>query len=224
MSHICILSEQNDLTRDIASQLARAGHSVDIIGGNDGFVRQAREKHYDLVLLGIDHRPSISRVTELSKHIKKETSLPLMALVSQDALGRLEGRLPLDDFVITPCDIRELLLRISRLLQSNQTRDEGKIIACGGLTVNLVKCEVTLAGKIIPLTYREYQLLRFLMNYRGRVFSREELLNSVWGDDYYGGDRTVDVHIRRLRSKLENPHQVFIETVRNIGYRFREDN
>ena len=224
MSHICILSEQNDLTRDIASQLARAGHSVDIIGGNDGFVRQAREKHYDLVLLGIDHRPSISRVTELSKHIKKETSLPLMALVSQDVLGRLEGRLPLDDFVITPCDIRELLLRISRLLQSNQIRDEGKIIACGGLTVNLAKCEVTLAGKIIPLTYREYQLLRFLMNYRGRVFSREELLNSVWGDDYYGGDRTVDVHIRRLRSKLENPHQVFIETVRNIGYRFREDN
>jgi DNA-binding response OmpR family regulator len=223
LSHICILSGQNDLTSDIASQLAREGHVVDIIGVNDGFVRQVREKHYDLVLLGIDHRPSLSRVSELSKQIKKEIALPLMALVSRDALERLEGRLPLDDFVITPCDIRELLLRMARLLQSNQARDEGKIIAGGGLTVNLAKCEVTLGGKTIPLTYREYELLSFLMSYRGRVFSREELLNSVWGYDYYGGDRTVDVHIRRLRSKLENPHQVFIETVRNIGYRFRED-
>jgi two-component system alkaline phosphatase synthesis response regulator PhoP len=73
------------------------------------------------------------------------------------------------------------------------------------------------------LTFREYQLLKFLASNKGKVFTREALLNKVWGWDYYGGDRTVDVHIRRLRSKIEDPTHTFIETVRNIGYRLREN-
>jgi len=83
-------------------------------------------------------------------------------------------------------------------------------------------CEVTVDGRLVTLTFKEYELLRFLASNRGRVFTRDVLLNEVWGYDYYGGDRTVDVHIRRLRSKIEDSTHIFIETVRNIGYRFRK--
>lgn len=89
--------------------------------------------------------------------------------------------------------------------------------------IDPAQCEVTLEGEVVELTFKEYELLRFLASNRGRVFTREALLNWVWGYDYYGGERTVDVHVRRLRSKIEDSKHVFIETVRNIGYRFKKD-
>ena len=95
------------------------------------------------------------------------------------------------------------------------------MIKCGGLIIDLARCEVTVSGVTVELTFKEYELLKFLASNKGRVFTREALLNKVWGYDYYGGDRTVDVHIRRLRSKIEVSDYSFIETVRNIGYRFK---
>ena len=86
--------------------------------------------------------------------------------------------------------------------------------------IDTARCEVTVAGRPVLLTFKEYELLRFLASNPGRVFSRDSLLNRVWGYDYFGGDRTVDVHVRRLRSKIEPLGYSFIETVRNIGYRF----
>ena len=79
-----------------------------------------------------------------------------------------------------------------------------------------------MAGRLLALTFKEYELLKLLATNKGKVFTRESLLNEVWGYDYYGGDRTVDVHIRRLRSKIEDPTHTFIETVRNIGYKFKD--
>ncbi|MCH7809773.1 MAG: winged helix-turn-helix transcriptional regulator [Chloroflexi bacterium] len=87
--------------------------------------------------------------------------------------------------------------------------------------MDLANYTVHIAGRPVELTFKEYELLRFLAVNRHRVFSREALLNNVWGYDFYGGARTVDVHIRRLRSKIEDRHTTFIETVRNVGYRFR---
>jgi DNA-binding response OmpR family regulator len=87
--------------------------------------------------------------------------------------------------------------------------------------MDLANYTVHIAGRPVELTFKEYELLRFLAVNRDRVFSREALLNNVWGYDFYGGARTVDVHIRRLRSKIEEGHLTFIETVRNVGYRFR---
>ena len=95
-----------------------------------------------------------------------------------------------------------------------------EIIRCGDLVIDLAKCEVSIGDKIVILTFKEYQLLQFLSSNQGKVFTREALLNKVWGYEYYGGDRTVDVHIRRLRSKIEDSSHTFIETVRNIGYKF----
>jgi two-component system alkaline phosphatase synthesis response regulator PhoP len=94
------------------------------------------------------------------------------------------------------------------------------LIKCGDLVIDIAKYEVSIGGKLLALTFKEYELLKFLAKNRGRVFTRETLLNEVWGYDYYGGDRTVDVHIRRLRSKIEDSTHTFIETVRNIGYKF----
>jgi DNA-binding response OmpR family regulator len=127
-----------------------------------------------------------------------------------------------DDFVIEPCDVKDLELRVRRLLHTGSEGDGDQVVRCGDLAIDLAKCEVSVAGKQIELAFREYELLKFMATNRGRVYSRAQLLDKVWGYDYYGGDRTVDVHIRRLRSKIEDVDHTFIETVRSIGYRFKE--
>jgi DNA-binding response OmpR family regulator len=146
--------------------------------------------------------------------------IPLIALVSREKLNGLDSKV--DDFVVKPWEANEVTARIKRILRQKGSAGSEDIIKCGDLVIDLAKYEVSLSSKSIMLTFREYQLLKFLASNHGKVFTREALLNKVWGWDYYGGDRTVDVHIRRLRSKIENPTHTFIETVRNIGYRFRE--
>ncbi len=130
--------------------------------------------------------------------------------------------LSIDDFVVTPWETTEVAARIKRILGRTNNIGGEDIVGCGDLVIDAAKCQVSLGSKLITLTFREYQLLKFLASNQGRVFTRETLLNKVWGWDYYGGDRTVDVHIRRLRSKIEDRNHSFIETVRNIGYRFKE--
>ena len=127
-----------------------------------------------------------------------------------------------NDFILHPYDTAELKLRLKRILHNDNNTDS-ETFRSGDLVIDLERCEVSLAGKVVILTFREYELLKFLANNRGRTFSRDALLDKVWGYDYFGGDRTVDVHIRRLRSKIEDTDQSYIETVRNIGYRFRKD-
>jgi len=108
------------------------------------------------------------------------------------------------------------------MLQRRHAHLEGNNkLRCGDLVINLASREVFLANRPVTLAYKEYELLRFLLSNSDTVFTREALLNRVWGYDFYGGARTVDVHIRRLRSKIEGPGHAFIETVRNVGYRFR---
>jgi two-component system alkaline phosphatase synthesis response regulator PhoP len=143
----------------------------------------------------------------------------VIALMTLETLNRPEDYQGVDDFLVWPFDTRELIARAKRVLQKNISQDE--IIRAGDLEINLAHCEVRVEGKIVELTFKEYELLKFLAHDRGRVFTRETLLNKVWGYDYFGGDRTVDVHVRRLRSKIELSGQTFIETVRNIGYRFK---
>ena len=137
----------------------------------------------------------------------------------------INGHLGLsDDFVTKPYRLNELELRIKRLLLREPRVNNDEQIKRGDMIIDLAKYEVSVDGQPILLTFREYQLLKFLASSPGRVFSRETLLNKVWGYEYYGGDRTVDVHIKRLRTKIEDANHTFIETVRNIGYRLRGEN
>ena len=126
-----------------------------------------------------------------------------------------------DDFAGTTASGPELRARVRRLISAGT--DSRDVIKRGDLSIDTANCEVFLSGRLLELTFKEYELLRFLILNPGRVHTREVLLNRVWGHDYYGGDRTVDVHVRRLRSKIEDTSHTFIDTVRNVGYRFRRE-
>ena len=141
-----------------------------------------------------------------------------IAIVPEQRLGEVHS-LALDDFVLHPPNGEEVLARLTRLL-SLGFDETTHVIHFHDLTIDTANYSVALTGNLVDLTYKEYELLRFLATNPDRVFTREALLNRVWGYDYYGGSRTVDVHIRRLRAKIENRSHTFIDTVRNVGYRF----
>jgi DNA-binding response OmpR family regulator len=146
--------------------------------------------------------------------------MPLLILVSSAQLTHLAGRDDLfDDFAVWPAPVMELEVRISRLLWRGQP-PAADVVQYGPLALNLETYQAVLDGRPLDLTYMEYELLRFLATHPGKVFTREALLSRVWGYEYYGGARTVDVHIRRLRAKLGEEHAHLISTVRSVGYRF----
>jgi len=129
-------------------------------------------------------------------------------------------------FVILPEDGMQLLdnlpgiARIKALIKKVIPTDSKDLIKVDDLVIDVNRYEVLLNGSKVELTFKEYELLKFLASNKGRVYSRDQLLDKIWGYDYYGGTRTVDVHIRRLRSKIEDRKHTFIETLRNIGYKF----
>ena len=220
MFRALIVAEETERIRELSSGLAQKGFACSVATGGEDALEQVREQPPDLLLIAVDgsHDSGIGRLSWL----KRETGLPALGLVSRQALLALGGTDIADDFVVEPWDAVEVLAR-ARLALRRTSDAERDLIRCGDLVIDPERCEVSLSGRQVPLTFREYELLRFLAGNRGKVFTREALLNRVWGYDYYGGDRTVDVHIRRLRSKIEDPTHTFIETVRNIGYRLREE-
>jgi DNA-binding response OmpR family regulator len=146
---------------------------------------------------------------------------PLLLLVSAAQLPELELREDLfDDFCLTPFQPKELEARIAHLFWRTGRGTRPELVEYGTLVLNLETYQAAVAGRPLDLTYMEYELLKFLATHPGKVFTRETLLSRVWGYEYYGGARTVDVHIRRLRAKLGEEHANLISTVRSVGYRF----
>ena len=146
---------------------------------------------------------------------------PLLLIVPRDRLEDLELREDLfDDFVIGPVDPAELVARLKHLFWRTGSGTRPELIEYGKLLLNLETYQAAIDGAPLDLTYMEYELLKFLATHPGKVFTRETLLSRVWGYEYYGGARTVDVHIRRLRAKLSEEHAHLIQTVRSVGYRF----
>jgi DNA-binding response OmpR family regulator len=144
-----------------------------------------------------------------------------MLLVSGGQLAELEHRDDLfDDFCLTPFHPAELEARLRHLLASDVDVQRADLVEYAELTLNLETYQASIAGRPLDMTYMEYELLKFLAQNPGKVFTREILLSRVWGYEYYGGARTVDVHIRRLRAKLGEEHANLIQTVRSVGYRF----
>jgi DNA-binding response OmpR family regulator len=146
---------------------------------------------------------------------------PVLLLVSGAQLLDLELRDDLfDDFCLAPFHPRELEARLKHLFWRTGRGTRPELIEYGELVLNLETYQAACAAKPLDLTYMEYELLKFLASHPGKVFTRETLLSRVWGYEYYGGARTVDVHIRRLRAKLGEEHANLIQTVRSVGYRF----
>ncbi len=153
---------------------------------------------------------------------KRDTPLsPLLLVLAEPQLRELELREDLfDDFCVDPSKSRELRARLDHLFWRTGRGSRPELVEHGGLVLNLETYQASLSGRPLDLTYMEYELLRFLATHPGRVFTRETLLSRVWGYEYYGGARTVDVHIRRLRAKLGDEQAHLISTVRSVGYRF----
>ena len=146
---------------------------------------------------------------------------PLLLLISGTQLNELEHRDDLfDDFLLTPFHPRELEARLHHALAKSGRNQRADLIEQGPLQLNIETYQASINGRPLDLTYMEYELLKFLAQHPGKVFTRETLLSRVWGYDYYGGARTVDVHVRRLRSKLGEEHAGLIQTVRSVGYSF----
>ena len=136
-------------------------------------------------------------------------------------LAELEHRDDLfDDFCLAPFHPSELEARLRHLLSADIEVQSADVVEYGVLALNLETYQASIGGKPLDMTYMEYELLKFLAQNPGKVFTREILLSRVWGYEYYGGARTVDVHIRRLRAKLGEEHANLIQTVRSVGYRF----
>jgi len=222
LPRVFIIANESDQARKLKAELAQRGLDCLVVPHNDGAIEQIAGQSPGVMLLDTDEATFGSEVWELTQRIRQERQIPLIALISREKFNGLHSSTSIDDFVVKPWEATEVTARIKRILRQKERIDSEDIIRCGDLVIDSAKCTVSLGGKPIILTFKEYQLLKFLANNKGKVFTREALLNKVWGWDYYGGDRTVDVHIRRLRSKIEDPTHTFIETVRNMGYKFRE--
>ena len=147
--------------------------------------------------------------------------IAVLAIAEPQQLHLLGAGVPVGDVIVSPVDPEELRLRVERLLTASGVEAEAGLLRRGELVIDQDRYTVRLGESAVDLTYKEYELLRFLALNPGKAFTREMLLNQVWGYDYYGGSRTVDVHIRRIRAKIER-HAPYIETVRNVGYRFAD--
>jgi len=145
---------------------------------------------------------------------------PVLAVLPEESLAGEPVELDADDFAFFPLRPHELETRLRRLLDRHGPLDSPDVLRRGELTVDTAGYRVYVDGELVELTFKEYELLRFLAMHPDRVYTREALLDKVWGYDYFGGARTVDVHIRRIRSKIERGGVNFIETVRSVGYRF----
>ena len=149
-----------------------------------------------------DHRPRV----------------PAVAVLRPSDAGGWPWHEVVEDLVSPGAPAGEVRLRLD-LLARRTDGEDGSVLRLGPLAINGETYQVSVSGRVLDLTYKEFELLRFLVQHAGRVFTRSELLQQVWGYDFYGGTRTVDVHVRRLRAKLEPEHDRLIETVRGVGYR-----
>ena len=213
MQNIVMVAHHSEEIARLSGELNKHGFQC-VITNMDDVYELIGEENTSLLLVEFTGAPE---VITLCRTARKEKDFPVIALTPSEKLDNLDDLI--DDFVVKPYNSKELITRINRLVKK-ETEVATEQIRTAGITIDPDKYEVYVNGKLVSLTFKEYELLKFLASHPGRVFTRDALLNQVWSQDYFGGDRTVDVHIRRLRSKIEDPTHVYIETVRNIGYRF----
>ncbi|MCL1842087.1 MAG: response regulator transcription factor [Propionibacteriaceae bacterium] len=213
---ILLVTPGNQPARPLPAALALLPHEVVEVSGADRALADAGESPVAVVDGRFD--PAAARTT--CALLASSGRFGVLLLVLVDSLPVLTGQWDIDDVIIDSAGAAEFDARI-RLLA--QRRPSASRITAGPITVDEVAYTATVRGRALDLTYTEFELLKHLVQHPMRVFSREQLLSDVWGYDYYGGIRTVDVHVRRLRAKLGTELERCIDTVRNVGYRFNPD-
>jgi DNA-binding response OmpR family regulator len=176
--------------------------------------------HPDILLIDATVDVGTAEQTARRLSLAWEVGLPpLIVVLNDETISTFRLESGADDFLVTSASVGEISARLSMAARRAGHGDETTVLKVGDLVVNPENYQVYMRGRPLDLTYKEFELLKFLAQRPGRVCDRELLLQEVWGYDYYGGTRTVDVHVRRLRAKLGAEHEALIETIRNVGYR-----
>lgn len=227
---ILVVDDEKPIVDLISFNLKKEGHEIiEANDGEDGYNKALNEKP-DLILLDV-MLPKMDGFTVCRKLREKISTPIIMITAKEEEVDKVLGlELGADDYMTKPFGIRELIARVKANLRRSdievlpENTDSSDDIKYGDLTINMSSYEVKKNGDVIDLTLREFELLKFLANYSGQVFSREALLEKVWGYEYYGDMRTVDVTVRRLREKIENnaAEPEYIMTKRGVGYYFKK--
>jgi two-component system OmpR family response regulator/two-component system alkaline phosphatase synthesis response regulator PhoP len=222
MQSVLIVSNQPEARQAIAEDVRRFGIealAVDDLGRGLGVIEQKRPA---LVLLDLLDR-TLGPEASWRNHMRQAPrNLPFILLIPEEGLKSFDFPAQVSDFILVPFGRTELEARLRLALGMSSPNSMGNVIERGHLAIDLDRYQVTVAGNPVELTLKEFELLRFLAEHPGKVHTRESLMNQVWGYDYFGGTRTVDVHIRRIRAKLEPYADEYVDTVRGVGYRFRD--
>lgn len=222
---ILIVDDEPPIVELVAYNLQAAGFEV--IAAKDGIeaLDLLEKENPDLVLLDI-MLPELDGFS-VCQRMRRTSNVPIVMLTARggetDKVWGLE--IGADDYITKPFSPKEMVARVKAVLRRRQeSSPDGNVLQSGDLTVDLSRRTVVLGGKPLELTPKEFDLLRYLLQHRGIVITRDQLLKDLWGYDYAGETRTVDVHIRRLRSKMDDDGQAprHIETVHGIGYRMRD--
>ena len=222
MQRILIITENAKAASPWQHELIRAGYPVQCVGTERRDLLEAFSPRPPeiFILDGTSARLAPKEFRELLQIECPNHESSLIWFVTEELASRLDPASGIDDFIILPSSAHELLARVRLLLWKTHKINADDVILAGKLVIDQANYTVAVDTRSLELTFKEYELLRFLVSHRGRVFTREALLNQVWGYDYYGGTRTVDVHIRRIRAKLGPEYEDMVETIRNVGYRF----
>lgn len=225
MTRILLVEDEPDLADPLAYLLRREGYEVEIAEDGPTALALFRESGADIVLLDL-MLPGMPG-TEVCRQIRTGSAVPIIMLTAKDSEVDIVVGLELgaDDYITKPYSSRELLARmravLRRVVQAEEDVDE-RILEGGRVTVDLDRHTVAVDGDVINMPLKEFELLEVLMRNSGRVLTRGQLIDRVWGSDYFGDTKTLDVHIKRIRSRIEqNPSEpVMLVTVRGLGYRF----
>ena len=220
---ILLVEDEEKLARMVEMELRYEGYEVEkAFDGRTGLER-ALSGEFDLVLLDI-MLPKMSGM-EVLRRLRRESQIPVIMLTARDSVVDKVSGLDsgADDYITKPFDIEELLARIRAALRGRGERDE-PLLTAGELSMDVERHRVTVKGQEVELTKKEFDLLHQLLENKGRVLTRESLLDSVWGFDFVGETNSVDVYIRFLRSKIDEAFGIkLIHTVRGVGYVIREN-
>ena len=225
MSRILLVEDESALSEPLAFLLTREGFEVEIAEDGQQALDVFANGSFDIILLDlmIPHVPG----TEVCRQIRTTSNIPIIMLTAKDTeVDKVVGlELGADDYVTKPYSTRELLARIKAVLRRNvreeDSNDDG-VIDIAGIRLDADRHTLHIQGELVATPLKEFELLEYLMSNVGRVLTRGQLIDRVWGTDYYGDTKTLDVHIKRLRSKIEaDPAEpVHLVTVRGLGYRF----
>ncbi|MEJ3403800.1 response regulator transcription factor [Rathayibacter sp. YIM 133350] len=226
MTHILLVEDETAISEPLAFLLEREGYQITVVGDGPSAISTFDRDGADLILLDL-MLPGLSG-TEVCREIRSRSSVPIIMLTAKDSEVDIVVGLELgaDDYVTKPYSTRELLARIRAVMRRQQEfdKDDENLLEAGTVRMDIERHTVSVEGVETPMPLKEFELLEFLLRNAGRVLTRGQLIDRVWGSDYFGDTKTLDVHIKRIRSRIEKtPSEPrMLVTVRGLGYRFEE--